>query len=89
MTEAMRQGPTSTYQLEEVLPEVLRHEAEQRQESPAEGVVAGVAVVGVPPCLHALVSLRALPAKGQPASGPATAPCAPSACRAFWVPRDP
>lgn len=49
------------YQLEEVLPVVLCHEAEERQEGPAEGVIAGVAIVGVPPGFHALVTLGALP----------------------------
>lgn len=58
-------GRGSAYQLEEVLPEVLCHEAEEGQEGPAEGVVAGVAIVGVPPSLHALVALRALPAGEQ------------------------
>lgn len=49
------------YQLEKVLPVVLRHETEESQEGPAEGVVAGVAIVGVPPSLHAFVALRAVP----------------------------
>ena len=35
--------------MEQVLPEVLGHESEQSQECPAKGVVAGVAVVRVPP----------------------------------------
>lgn len=49
------------YQLEEVLPIILCHEAEESQEGPAEGVIAGVAIVGVPPSLHTLVTLRAVP----------------------------
>lgn len=49
------------YQLEEVLPIVLCHEAEESQEGPAEGVVAGVAIVGVPPGLDALITLGAVP----------------------------
>lgn len=49
------------YQLEEVLPVVLCHEAEESQEGPAESVIAGVAIVGVPPRLDALVTLRAVP----------------------------
>lgn len=49
------------YQLEKVLPVVLRHEPEESQESPAEGVIAGVAIVGVPPSLYAFVALRAVP----------------------------
>lgn len=68
----------SAYQLEEVLPVVLGHEAEEGQEGPAEGVIAGVAIVGVPPGLHALVALRALPAKGaagmRPWHGPTAKP---------------
>ena len=47
--------------MEEVLPIVLGHEAEESQEGPAEGVIAGVAVVGVPPGLDALITLRAMP----------------------------
>lgn len=49
------------YQLEKVLPVVLCHETEESQEGPAEGVVAGVAIVGVPPSLYALVALGAVP----------------------------
>lgn len=37
------------------------HEAEERQEGPAEGIIAGVAIVGVPPSFNALVTLGALP----------------------------
>lgn len=55
------QGRGPLYQLEEVLPIVLCHEAEESQEGPAEGVIAGVAIVGVPPGLDALVTLRAAP----------------------------
>lgn len=51
----------STNQLEQVLPVVLRHESEEGQEGPAEGVVAGVAVVGVSPSLYARESFWALP----------------------------
>lgn len=50
------------YQLEEVLPVVLGHEAEESQKGPAERVVAGVAVVGVPSGLDTLITLRAVPA---------------------------
>jgi hypothetical protein len=49
------------YQLEEVLPIVLGNEAEESQEGPAEGIVAGVAIVGVPSSLDALITLRAMP----------------------------
>ena len=56
------QGRGSLYQLEEVLPVVLCHEAEESQEGPAERVIAGIAVVGVPPGLDALITLRAMPA---------------------------
>lgn len=49
------------YQLKEVLPIVLCHEAEESQEGPAEGVIAGVAIIGVPPSLYALVTLGAVP----------------------------
>ena len=49
------------YQLEEVLPIILCHEAEESQEGPAEGVLAGVAIVGVPPSLDTLVTLGAVP----------------------------
>lgn len=49
------------YQLEKVLPVILRHETEQSQEGPAEGVVAGVAIVGVPASLDAFVALGAVP----------------------------
>lgn len=45
----------------EVLPVVLRHEAEQRQEGPAEAVEAGVAVVWIPACLQTVKTIRALP----------------------------
>lgn len=55
------QGGGPLYQLEEVLPIVLCHEAEESQEGPAEGVIAGVAIVGVPSGLDALITLRAAP----------------------------
>lgn len=55
------QGRGPLYQLEEVLPIVLCHEAEESQEGPAEGVIAGVAIVGVPSGLDALITLRAAP----------------------------
>lgn len=51
----------AAYQLEEVLPVILCHEAEESQKGPAEGVVAGVAIVGVAPGLHALITLRTVP----------------------------
>lgn len=38
---------SATDLLVEVFPVVLRHESEQREERPAEGVEAGVAVVGI------------------------------------------
>ena len=53
-------------QLKEVLPVVLGHEPEESEEGPAEGVEAGVAVVGVPPRLHTLVALRTLPVDATP-----------------------
>lgn len=37
------------------------HEAEERQKGPAEGVIAGVAIVGVPPSFNARVALGAVP----------------------------
>lgn len=49
------------YQLKKVLPVILRHETEESQEGPAEGVVAGVAIVGVPSSLDAFVALGAVP----------------------------
>ena len=49
------------YQLEKVLPVVLRHQTEESQEGPAEGVKAGIAIVGVPPSLYAFVALGAVP----------------------------
>lgn len=45
----------------EVLPVVLGHEAEQRQERPAKGVEAGVTIVRVPTRLQAVEAVRALP----------------------------
>lgn len=51
----------SANQLEKVLPVVLGHESEEGEEGPAKGVKTGVAIVGVPPSLHARVSLWALP----------------------------
>lgn len=50
----------SANQLEKVLPVVLGHESEEGQEGPAKRVKTGVAKVGVPPGLHACVSLWAL-----------------------------
>lgn len=47
----------------EVLPVVLRHQAEQGQEGPAEGVEAGVAVVRVPSYLQTVEAVGALPVK--------------------------
>lgn len=43
------------------LPAVLCHQAEQGQEGPAEGVEAGVAIVGVATRLQALEAIRTLP----------------------------
>lgn len=52
----------ATYKLVQILPVVLGHEAESRQESPAEGVEARVAVVGVrPEALQTHVARFALP----------------------------
>jgi len=51
----------SANQLENVLPVVLGHESEEGQEGPAKRVKTGVAIVGVPPSLHARVSFWALP----------------------------
>lgn len=47
------------YQHVKIFPEVLRHEAEEGQEGPAEAVKAGVAVVWIPPSFHTRVALRA------------------------------
>lgn len=47
-------------QLEKVLPVVLGHESEEGEEGPAKRVKAGVAIVGVPPSLHAQVSFWAI-----------------------------
>lgn len=47
-----------TDQVEQVLPEVLGHESEQSQKCPTEGVIAGVAIVWVPPGLQTAVSIR-------------------------------
>lgn len=47
-------------QLEKALPVVLGHESEEGEEGPAKRVKAGVAIVGVPPSLHAHVSFWAL-----------------------------
>ena len=55
--------------LVEVLPVVLRHEAEGREEGPAEGVEAGVAVVGVG--AEALVARVVLGAHAAPRRVPA------------------
>lgn len=58
---AWRYGLGKLYQLEEILPVVLGHEAEESEEGPAEGVIAGVAIVGVPSSLDALIALGAVP----------------------------
>lgn len=49
------------YLVVEVFPVVLGHEAEQRQEGPAERVKAGVAVVRVTSRLQAVKAVWALP----------------------------
>lgn len=54
-------------QVEKVLPAVLGHESEEGEESPAKRVKAGVAIVGVPPSLHAQVSFGALSISRQSA----------------------
>lgn len=45
------------YQHVKILPEVLCHESEESEESPAEAVKAGVTVVGVPSSFHACKAL--------------------------------
>lgn len=49
-----------TNQLKQVLPVILGHESEESQEGPTKRVIAGVAIVGVPPSLHAHESFWAL-----------------------------
>lgn len=51
------------YLVVEVLPVVLRHQAEQGQEGPAEGVEAGVAVVRVPSHLQTVEAVGTLPVR--------------------------
>lgn len=46
----------------EVLPVVLGHQPEQRQESPAKAVKAGITIVRVPSYSQTVKSLRTLPA---------------------------
>jgi len=57
----LKPGPvgtgTGTDQLEQVLPEVLSHQPEQRQVGPAERVVARVSVVRVSPSFQTHVPL--------------------------------
>lgn len=45
------------YQHVKIFPEVLCHESEQSEESPAEAVKAGVTIVGVPSGFHACKTL--------------------------------
>lgn len=52
---------TPTYLLVEALPAVLRHQSEEGEEGPGEGVEAGVAVVRVLACLQAPVALGTCP----------------------------
>lgn len=47
-----------TYQHVQVLPEILRHEAEKSQKRPAKAVKAGVAVVGIASSLHTREAFR-------------------------------
>jgi len=54
----------STNQLEEIFPKVLSHEPEEREEGPAERVVAGVPVVWVPPRPHTHKALWTNAAEG-------------------------
>lgn len=53
----------STDLLVEVLPVVLGHESEQREERPAEGVEAGVAVVWITTRLHTYKTLWTEPGR--------------------------
>ena len=53
------------YQHVKIFPVILRHEAEECQEGPSEAVKAGVAIVWIPPSLHACVALRAAPESSQ------------------------
>lgn len=47
--------------VKELFPVVLRHEPEEGQKGPAEGVKTGVAVVGIPPHFEAVKPIWALP----------------------------
>lgn len=47
--------------LVKIFPEVLRHESEQREKSPAEGVKAGVAVVWITTCFQTYEALWTKP----------------------------
>lgn len=51
------------YQHIQILPEVLRHEAKQSEESPPEAVKAGVAIVRVPSSFHTCEALRTSPVR--------------------------
>lgn len=62
MKEEKRPRP---YQLVQVLPIVLRHKAEQSQESPAKTVKAGVPIVWIATSLHACVAFRTATEKGK------------------------
>lgn len=56
----MREGKKRLrpYQLVQVLPKVLRHEAEESQESPAKTVKAGVVIIWIATSLHTCVAFR-------------------------------
>ena len=59
-TKIRKTNERSANQLEDVFPVILRHESEEGEEGPAEGVEVGVAIVGVGSSLHARVSFWAL-----------------------------
>lgn len=72
------------YQLVKVLPVVLSHESKQRQESPAKGVKARVAIVGVPTSLHADVPFRTLAIRESNGAGVSRATIVISINVAVW-----
>jgi len=56
--ERGKENSLRPYQLVQVLPKVLRHEAEESQESPAKTVKAGVVIIWIATSLHACVAFR-------------------------------
>lgn len=74
-----------TYQLVKVLPVVLSHESKQRQESPAKGVKACVAIVGVPTSLHTDISFRTLAIGERNEAGVSIATTVISIYVAVWL----